>query len=75
MYLTSKHGICPTLIHSIKPYHSSSKIYPRAVSISQGENINKALIKHIHHVHQPNQMHFHVIMHDLPYLPCCSIKP
>ena len=33
------------------------------------------LAKHIHHVHKPyhahhpNQMHVHVIMHDLPHLP------
>ena len=26
-----------------------------------------ALTKHIHHVHQPNQMHAHVIMHNLPH--------
>ena len=25
------------------------------------------LTKHIHHVHQPNQMHAHVIMHNLPH--------
>ena len=30
--------------HNIKPYHSSSNIYPVATSISQGRNINKALI-------------------------------
>ena len=34
-HLTFKYGICPTLIHSIKPYHSSSNIYPRAVSTSK----------------------------------------
>ena len=33
------------------------------------------LAKHIHHVHKPyhayhpNQVHVHVIMHDLPHLP------
>ena len=34
--------------------------------------------KYIHHVHQPyhahhpNQMHVHVIMHDLSHLPHCT---
>ena len=37
--------------------------------------------KHIHHVHQPyhahhpNQMHVHVIMHDLPHLTHCITVP
>ena len=39
---SNQHGIYPTLIHSIKPYHSSSNIYPRAISTSQGSSINKA---------------------------------
>lgn len=39
------------------------------------------LTKHIHHVHKPchahhpNQMHVHVIMHDLPQLPHSTIAP
>ena len=57
MYLTSKHDICPTLIHSITPYHSSSNIYPWAASTSQNRNINKALIiKYIHHVSQSRNL-------------------
>ena len=57
MHLTSKHGICPTLIHSIKIYRSSSNIYPRAAWTSQNRNISMALIiKHIHHVHQSRNL-------------------
>ena len=59
MHLIFKHGICHTLIliHSIKPHHSYSNIYPRAASTSQNRNINKALIiKHIHHVHQSRNL-------------------
>ena len=97
MYLTSKHGKCPTLIHSIKtlPFIQQN-IYPRATSTSQNSSINKASTssvfqtskhsimkstKYIHHVHQPyhahhpNQMHFHVIMHDLSHLPHCITAP
>ena len=39
------------------------------------------LAKHIHNVHKPyhayhpNQMHVHVIMHDLPHLPHSTIAP
>ena len=52
MHLTSKHGICPILIHIMKPYHSSSNIYPRATSTSKAVALTRHLIKHIHHVHQ-----------------------
>ena len=40
-----------------------------------------ALTKHIHHVHKPyhahhlNQIHVHVIMHDLPHLPHSITTP
>ena len=39
------------------------------------------LAKHIHHVHKPyhahhpNQMHVHVIMHDLSHLPYSITAP
>ena len=39
------------------------------------------LAKHIHNVHKsyhayhPNQMHVHVIMHDLPHLPHSTTAP
>ena len=57
MHLTSKHGICLTLIHSIKPYHSSSNIYLKAENTSQNRNIGKALIiKQIHHVHKSRNL-------------------
>ena len=57
MHLTSKHGICLTLIHSIKPYHSSSNIYLKAANTSQNRNIGKALIiKQIHHVHKSRNL-------------------
>ena len=40
-----------------------------------------ALTKHIHHIHKPyhahhpNQMHIHVIMHDLLHLPRSTTTP
>ena len=39
------------------------------------------LAKHIHYVHKPyhayhpNQMHVHIIMHDLPHLPHSITAP
>ena len=83
-HLTSKHGLCPTLIHSIKLYHSSNNIYPRqqahhkTVSLIKG--INQAYsscssIKKVHHVHQLNQMDVHIIIHDLSHLLCYTITP
>jgi len=31
--------------------------------------------KKVYHVHQPNQMHVHIIMYDLLHLPRCTITP
>ena len=41
MHLKSKHDICPTLIHSIKPFHSSNTYISKAVALT------RHLIKHI----------------------------
>ena len=89
MHLASKHSIGPTLIHSIKLYHSFSNIYQRTASISHITYHNTVAstrylheahsscssIKKVHHVHQPNQMHIHVIMHDSHHLPHIITAP
>ena len=79
--ISIQHGIYPTLIHSIKPYHTSSNIYPRAASTSKIIASTRHLIKHIQSfkpsimvfINQGDQssyskMHVHIHMHDLPSL-------